>query len=205
MKVYSATERDSDIDRCHPWGTAASDPSHRYYDFKKNPHLISKVLEDFIEYSAFPAIQRFYEMVEWVNGHDSPFESNDCAFSGIVENKDSKWSKKLQCSGRFMVFYREVELNVSDAHVEWLKGACNHYLSQLNTALEFGVVGINLMKVRYLALPENNEAGHEVSFTFWAWGDDEAEVMENLEEVFLTLFEALKGVAQELMEAMTEG
>ncbi len=205
MKVYIANEKDTDLARCHPWEVAASDPSHRYYDLCKKPWLIPEILKDFKKYASFPAIARFYEMVEWVNGPESHFESNDCAFSGITENKNTDWSKKLQCSGRLMIFYREIELNTVRETVDWLKKASKHYLSNLNQNLEFGVIGINLMKVRYLALPEGKNSGHEINFSFWAWGDEEGEVMQNLEEVISTLQQAMREIAQEINTSVAEG
>src|SRR5579862_773029 len=66
--------------RQHPWTTAGDKPDavERYWDFRNHPEQISVVLEDFKPYEHHAAVPRFYELLGWVNGDDSLFESNDC-------------------------------------------------------------------------------------------------------------------------------
>lgn len=80
MIVYRATELDIDTGRTHPWTFAEHNPSWRYVDFRREPEKIETSLEDFRPWAQFPATQRFYELIRWLNGPDSLFETNDCAF-----------------------------------------------------------------------------------------------------------------------------
>jgi hypothetical protein len=84
MKVYQHNDPDSFILRSHPWIDGESDPAHRYYDFRTSPERIRSSLEDMQEWSAYPATETFYRLLEWLNGSESVFESNDCAFSGAT-------------------------------------------------------------------------------------------------------------------------
>ncbi|NOS82266.1 MAG: hypothetical protein HOP32_11870, partial [Nitrospira sp.] len=77
MKVYEHSDPDSLKLRSHPWIDAESDPTNRYYDFKIHPELIRLSLEDMQKWSAYPATETFYRLLEWLNGPDSIFESND--------------------------------------------------------------------------------------------------------------------------------
>ena len=80
MNVYEHNDPDSLIPRSHPWIDGESDPTHRYYDFRTSPELIRSSLEDMQEWSTYPATETFYRLLEWLNGPESVFESNDCAF-----------------------------------------------------------------------------------------------------------------------------
>jgi hypothetical protein len=84
MHVYEATEKALDGVRSHPWQAAAYDCACRCYDFKTHPELIPKVLEDFVPWAKYPAVQDFYSYVAWLNGPDSELESNACAFAGVT-------------------------------------------------------------------------------------------------------------------------
>jgi hypothetical protein len=62
-----------------------------------------------------------------------------------------------------------------------------------------GAVGLSLTKTSYSQL--GGQLGHELVISFFAFGDDEQEVMGNLERLFRNLYVALKSVSQELLEA----
>jgi len=64
--------------REHPWNTSVVNSSWRYQNFRENPELIAQVLEDFKPFAHYQAVHTFYDLVRWVNGDGSPFESNDC-------------------------------------------------------------------------------------------------------------------------------
>ena len=128
MKVNEHNDPDSLIPRSHCWIDSESDPTHRYYDFRTSPELIRSAIEDMQEWSAYPAAETFYRLLEWLNGSESVLESNDCAFSGTIANTSTQFSKRLRCSGRLMILNRDLALNTSPEQIHWLTNAAAHAL-----------------------------------------------------------------------------
>jgi len=200
MKVYEHNNPDSLNPRSHPWIDAESDPTHRYYDFRKRPELIRSSLEDMQEWSAYPATETFYRLLEWLNGSDSVFESNDCAFSGATATTSTQSSMRLQCSGRLMILYRDLALNTSPEQIHWLTTAAAHALRRTDPAFEWGAIGATIMSVRFTTLPGPPELqrGHQLMLSFWAWGEHEREVMANLDRTFRNVAVVLRGLSDEI-------
>lgn len=200
MKVCFDDNFNPEQGRTHPY-----EPSDWavYYDLKKNPELIPNVLEDFKPWSHYQAVQVFYQLLAWLNGPNSTLESNDCAFRGPEVNDDPRFPKALGCTGRLMIFYRRLELNTMDEWVDALKKALRHYLSQIDPEFGWGVVTISTAPVLYKELSTNmtKNEGSETLLTFFAWGDDEGETMENLERVFKALLESFKLISTEIKRA----
>jgi hypothetical protein len=178
--------------RSHPWTAATANPASRYYDFKTEPELIRTALEDFLPWSHDPAVTVLYELLERLNAVASILESNDCAFTGPHETEAPQLGQ-LQCDGRVMVLYRELELNLSQRRIEALKNALHVRLAALDLAFEWGMIGTTMPRVVYLALPgaREQQLGHQLMISFWAWGDSESEVMRNLKRVLENLSQAL--------------
>jgi len=199
MKTYDRSDPESDAVRSHPWTAATADPNSRYRDFKANPALIRTSLEDFLPFAAWPAIDTFYSLLEWLNGADSIFESNDCAFQGPCANSTPEFPRALEVTGRLMVLWRTLALNLSRANTEWFKAALHHYLNQIDPELEYGVVGISVYRVNYLALtlPDEPNVGFQLMVSFWSWGDTEEEVMANLDRTVRNIWEALRAVVRD--------
>lgn len=194
MKVYRATEFDTDAasePRAHPY-----DPSPRatYYDFKKCPELIPEVLRDFKRWATFSAVREFYDLLRWLNGPESVLESNDCAFIGPRKNtKNADWQKRLECNGRLMFFYRDLRMNTDVDKLEFLVSTVTSALEQAEADLDLAAVGVSLFAVQYLALGESKESlGGEVCLTFWAWGDSRREVMHNMDRTVQAIRSALE-------------
>lgn len=181
--------------RSHPWSTSTGDLSHRYYDFKARPELIPVVLEDFRLWDAHGAVRSFYELVAWINGSRSPFESNDCAFTGPEDNVDGGFRKRLQCSGRLGVFFRDLNLNTSERVIGGWIERIHIGLQALDPGFAWGAVGTTRLRVNYRDLPEGRAEGWQLLLSFWAWGDDEPEVFANLARVIAALREALESSA----------
>lgn len=184
--------------RSHPW--VGGSHGARYYDFKADPSAIRVALEEFAPFARYPAIEIFYALIERLNHPESLFESNDCSFSGPEPNSNARFRKVLECSGRVMIFFRELELNTSEASVEWLQTKLNQTLHELDATFRFGVVGTTRVPVRYLALPSENpgQLGQEMMISFWAFGDSEDECMRNLARVLKNLTQGLRKVDREL-------
>lgn len=183
--------------RSHPWLGAIEDPESQYYDLTASPALIRSSLEDLLPWGRFPAVESFYALLEQLNHPKSSLESNDCAFSGPHENEDITVPKTLQCCGRIMVLFRELERNTDDDCAAWLKNELHVELSAFDSAFEWGTVGTTQIPVRYLALPAagGQQLGSQLMISFWAWGDDEADTMRNLARVLKNLTRALRRVA----------
>ncbi|MEQ1760590.1 MAG: hypothetical protein ABL986_19945 [Vicinamibacterales bacterium] len=199
MKVYEYIDPDAFRPRSHPWIDGESDPAHRYYDFRTSPELIRSSLEDLQEWSAYPATETFYRLLEWLNGSASVFESNDCAFSGASANTSAQFSKRLQCSGRLMILYRDLALNISPEQIHRLTNAVAHALGRTDHAFEWGAIGVTIMPVRFTTLPgpPERQRGQQLMLSFWAWGEDVSEVMTNLDRTFRNLTGVLETLSDE--------
>ena len=195
MKTFENREEVSAQRRSHPWSTSTGDLSYRYYDFKAKPELIPVALEDLRPWDAHAAVQSIYRLLGWINGPDSPFESNDCAFDGPEDNVDRGFPKRLQCCGRLGVLFRDLSRNTNEREMSrWIEGV-HAGLRALEPGFAWGAVGTTRLRVDYRDLPEGNSEGSQLLLSFWAWGDDAAEVFENLARVIAALREALESSA----------
>jgi len=200
MKIYEHNDPDSLGPRSHPWIDGQSDPTQRYYDFRAKPELIRGSLEDMQGWNSYPATETFYQLLEWLNGSESVLESNDCAFSGATANTNTQSSKRLQCSGRLMILYRDLALNTSPEQIHWLANAAAHALRRTDPAFEWGAIGVTIMSVRFTTLPGPPELqlGQQLMLSFWAWGENELEVMTNLDRTFRNVAVVLRGLSDEI-------
>jgi len=104
--------------RSHPWVDTAGRPECRYHDLTRSPELIRTALEDLVPWSHYPAIETLYGLIERLNGTGSPWESNDCEFTGPQAHTTPGAPHALECSGRLMVLLSALERNTSVADVE---------------------------------------------------------------------------------------
>jgi hypothetical protein len=182
--------------RSHPWTDTASNPDHRYWDLKAELFRVRTSLEDFVPWSHYAAIEEFYRLLEWLNAPASTLESNDCAFTGPHANEFLSFPKALQCSGRVMVLYRALAQNLSRRRVESLKDALHRRLQSLDPEFQWGTIGTTIVPVRYVTLPgpDDEQLGHQLMISFWAWGSSEAELLTHLGRVVTNLFEGLRAL-----------
>lgn len=197
MKTYEYVGDPFEEPRSHPWLANDDAPESKYYDFTTDPALIRSSLEDFVPWSRFPAVEAFYALLARLNHGKSALESNDCAFTGPHDNEDMTIPKALQCCGRIMVLFRDLARNTEDGLITWLKNELHIELAEHDSAFQWGVVGTTRVPVRYLALPEpgGQQLGSQLMISFWAWGDDESDTMQNLARVMKNLTHALRRVA----------
>lgn len=184
--------------RSHPWVDSVTDPRCRYYDLKAAPAEIRRSLEDFVPWERHPAIHTFYGLLEHLNGADCALESNDCAFEGPAANAHTAIDKALQCSGRVMVLFRQLERNAASEQIEWLKDELHLELQKSDQAFRWGVIGTTIVPVRYLELPcvDVEQNGEQLMISFWAWGNTEANNMQNLGRLMRNLERALLHVSR---------
>jgi len=97
------------------------------------------------------------------------------------------------------VLYRSLPLNLSRHRVEMLERAVHGALAGIDAGFQWGVVATSVMRTRYITLPvtEKEQAGYQLMLSFWAWGDNEAETMANLDRVLKNLREALLKISRE--------
>ena len=188
--------------RSHPWSGAALDETLAYLDLRSTPSLIRTSLEDFTPWSRYPAVERFYELLEWLNGESSRLESNDCAFSApVAQHSGATTALQIECSGRVMILFRDLALNLARERWDSFSHGLHRTLAQTDETFELGVIGTTLVPVRFRALlgPDARpREGQQLMLSFWAWGSTESECMANLGRVFGNLTCALQ---QLLVEA----
>jgi hypothetical protein len=197
LNVFEHASPDTLRERAHPWHGSLADQSHRYVDLRAEPELIRTALEDFVPFAAWPATERFYALLAWLNGPDSVFETNDCAFEGPTENAGGPFEGRLCCSGRVMLLFRELKSNTRANRVEALTQRVARGLSVTDPTFDRGAVGATRVPVRFTTLPgpAARQSGQQLMLSFWAFGDDEAEAMGNLDRLFRGLSSVLGAVS----------
>lgn len=215
--------------RVQPWTTASDNPNEKYYDFKRTPDAIPEALEDFKPWSRYESVTTFYHLLRWTNVDDPNFETNDCAFQGPHENSQkSEYPKELVCSGRLMFFFRDLDRNLShespvvwrefqrtgqiqryqiNNQIEWLANRSLQLLQELTNEPAWYCVAVELYPVFYseAQTSEQDKFGYQVSFQFWAWGDDETETMDNFGVAVQTMQQCLKLLSVELNQPQADG
>ncbi len=156
------------------------------------PAAIRTSLEDFVPWQHYAAVEQFFELLEWLNAPGCALESNDCEFTGPHANDATEFPAALQCSGRVMVLFRALDENCERDRVDALEGALHRRLGARDETFEWGVIGTAVVPVRYVTLPRDAQLGHQLMISFWAWGNTESDVMENLARVVGNLSHALR-------------
>jgi hypothetical protein len=194
MKTYEYSGAAFATARSHPWTDAAASSAFRYRDLRAEPALIRTSLEDWLPWAAYPAVERFYRLLEWLNGATSPLESNDCAFTAAEPNEHPQVDRSLECSGRVMVLFRDLARNLAPGDLRSLTGDLHRALAVTDPDFELGVIASTLIPVRYVTLPDA-ALGTQLMISFWAWGDTDAETMANLDRLMTNLTGALRAAA----------
>jgi hypothetical protein len=172
--------------RHHPWTVGTKNSAFRYLDFKARPELIRTSLEDFKPWEKFPAVERFYELLEWLNGPDCKLETNDCGLRPPRFDKEPPFfitfENPLVVHGRLAILFRNLKTNSEYQSVLWLRDTlldCLRRQHKFPAALFAGL------------WPHFFDAtgleGNVVEAKFWAWGEDEHTAMQNLEGIAIML------------------
>ncbi len=172
-------------------------PYLEYYNLKENPALIRAVLEDFRAFDEDANVQLFYSFIEWINGDESILETNDCAFRppcpfdqsflGSQAHTDRNYRKVLSATGRVMILYRRLELNIDNASATYLGQSLLTGLVNIDVDFIDGCVAFASVPQIFVNLPVPN-LGQVVMLQFWSYGDTEQETMDNLGRLFNNLF-----------------
>ena len=205
MLVLSDFSPQEPVPRAHPWGkTGYAEGGGAYYDFRSNPHLIRSVLEDFIPYASQPAVERFYQLLEMLNGPDSSLETNDCALSGPHEPAPSIFRGTVGIGGRLEFFYRSLERNLSREAVSWLVFLFEIYAQRAMPDMLQGVLCLKMVETEFLRAASENQSGHRVRVTFNVYSNSELEAWETLSTMFTGLLEVFKRVEKAHHEKLPE-
>ncbi|MDR5609654.1 MULTISPECIES: hypothetical protein [unclassified Arsenophonus] len=140
--------RNTDNDyRNHPWEKTAYKENMGFYtNFIDYPEKIALVLEDFIPHAEQPAISCFYNYLHWINGKDSPFETNDGALrEGIIVNNDKIFKKSHMIDGRVEFFFRNHAVSSNTASITWLVRMFSLYLQVYRPDFLNGIVDIQFV------------------------------------------------------------
>jgi len=184
--------------RSHPWSGSSLDDAAQYLDLRAHPHLVRTALEDFVPWSRHMAVERFYGLLEWLNGPSLILESNDCAFSPPERDAGASPSSDaapIECSGRVMILFRDLDRNLAPGQWPAFVHALHRTLAVADPSFELGVIGTTLVPVAFRDLRGADggpREGRQLLLSFWAWGHDEDACMANLSRVFANLEAALR-------------
>lgn len=200
MIIVPELSLDEHEQRTHPWTYADYGGGGRYYDFKTSQHLIPEVLEDFIPFSHEKAVSIFYEYLKWLNGPESKLESNDCAFRGPHENEDDLSNKTFRCSGRLEILFREIDFNLSPAHIVWLQRELFFNVCVINPLFQDGFIEVGTRSTIYLNLTGSGSEhpGQRLHLQFFAYGNDSKEAFNTIAVLFESLFLASKNICSKM-------
>lgn len=194
--------------RTHPWSASVDDPAARYVDFRRHPHLIRTTLEDFAPLSAEPAVQRFYEMLEWLNGPSSHLESNDCGLAPFRRNRLAGVKYPRVTYGRLMVLARDLRLNVCERTVRRMVERLSEELAMIDRGFRAGAVAVSRVPTLFLELPartRQDRLGHLLHIRFWAFGRDDQGTLRSLDRVVANIWSALRKLSRAVQRGMVSG
>jgi hypothetical protein len=96
--------------------------------------------------------------------------------------------------GEDLVLYRDLSVNTAPAQIGWLTNAAAHALGRIDPDFESGAIGATILPVRFITLPgpAARQDGQQLMLSFWAWGENEPEVMANLDRTFTNITAVLR-------------
>lgn len=169
----------------------------RYLDFKASPALIRTSLEDFLPFARYPAIEHFYGLIEWLNSAASSVETNDCAFSAPEVDREASRMRRVSCTGRVMLLFRDLPRNVSGHDWPLFIEQLHRMLHDLDRPFDLGMIGTTLIPVHYrvLAAQGSQAEGLQLMISFWAWGGTDQVCMTHLARLFINLSQAMRVIS----------
>jgi hypothetical protein len=210
--------------RSQPWTKSEFNPESKYYDYVNHPELIRTSLEDFKPFERYESVQQLYGLLEWINGPDSPYETNDCRLDEFSNNRQFNLApKKLVVHGVLGFFFRNLVDNIAPDSLHWATKFLLHQIDQdgyrmnpndkykrfmersqviLNSipvSVNYDCLGLTLMQVWYEKCPgpDLQRAGFQFIWQFWVWGDDEKEIFKHFSSTVNSMEICLKALAPE--------
>jgi hypothetical protein len=141
-------------------------------------------------------VQRFYELLEWLNQPRAFFETNDCALRPPTDNPDHQFQFSKKVHGRLEFFFRDLKANIEKDKTQWLYRALSLHLQVERPDFHNAIFDISGAPTDYIDLPgsEDERTGVRFSIQFNAYGNGDADAWSNLDVAILGLFEAFRGI-----------
>ena len=204
MRTYFDDYRNEPI-RMQPYSTSNHKSPGQYYNLKDEPEKIRTHLEEFFPHSEYQSVQKFYDLLEWLNGEDSIYETNDCRLEDLAENKQRDIADyDFVRTGSLSWFFRDLNLNLSKDSAFWsnlyqtnqinadgFRFTPSDYQKKFMDAMHLQWLGIERENVfdciaiaPYNTYYENAEVDHslrhgcQIAHRFWVWGDSDEEIFE---------------------------
>lgn len=154
MHAFHDAEEAKGESRPHPWKVSAHDPNAKFFDCLKRPDLVRTSLEDFIPYAHQPAIERFFEMVEWMCGPETLWETTESKFWPPSTHSNRFFSQyPITCSGRLVFFCRDHSWQCR--HSAWAFDNLLKRLVQREPTPPNACVGVFMFPIQFLSLSED--------------------------------------------------
>jgi hypothetical protein len=226
MRAYWEETQQHGI-RMQPWTEADHDPSAKYYNLREHPELTETSLEEFIGLAHYESVQRFFALLRWMNGPDSPYETTDSRMGQPRANGQRDLADKaLVRDGGLVFFFRDLELNLSADSRRWdrmyrlhvvdqdgIKPAINENLRRfakrlvdelrtVNTDSLNDCIGIEYMPTLYTEalVADSMKMGNAIVVRFWLWGDTDEEIMSTFGQTVEALFTCFKRLVPEVCQ-----
>ncbi|PZR74082.1 MAG: hypothetical protein DLM73_08970 [Chthoniobacterales bacterium] len=141
--------------RMHPWGGSLHDPNAKFVDFLKRPDLVRSSLEDFIPYAAVPAIDRFFSLIEWMNGADTVWETTESYLwpPAAPQSNRSFAQYRIVCSARLVFFHRDHLWQLR--HGDWAFTSLLRRLERREPVVPNACVGVFIAPTLFVSLSED--------------------------------------------------
>jgi len=125
-----------------------------FVDFLKHPELIRTSLEDFIPFKNQLAVERFFELVEWMLNDDSPWETTESKFWSPVRNTGPAFPDySVICSGRLVFFCRNHLWQ--SRHSDWLFSRLLEGLLRHKPVVPNACVGVFTVPTLFVSLSQD--------------------------------------------------
>jgi hypothetical protein len=144
------------------------------------------------------------EFIEWANGPDSVFETNDFGCRPIHENMSPEiCPKQLQASFRITVLFRDLTLNTDEALTRAFSNCVLKELQAVDQTFREAVWSCNTWLHEFTDLSSAGLKATGVCFSFigWAFGDTPAEAYGNADRALRNLQRALEAAAKTVLPA----
>ncbi len=149
------------------------------------------------------AAKTFYHLLDWINGEESIFKSDDGLFQ-LLENRDRSDAAITEtgfCAfGRLTLFYRDNVLNLFERAFSVLGDTLWGKLAEIDPDFEFGKIGFVNSPCTFINLPFplSHEPGKMLILYFDAWGTTEKEMTINVNCLLRNLRSALESCQAEI-------
>lgn len=169
------------------------------------PH--SGGFEGFKPWERYPAVEAFYQLIEWLNSAESIFAANECRLKPPRDNPYPDMHARLILEGRFILFFRDLQLNLADIvddsryevnqNMTDLAAGCFEFEYPSYTDSWRNAVELFFLPCIYADSKPPGAFGQKLSFNFYCYGDDEKSLFDGLMLVTASLLAALKRANEE--------